>query len=55
MGNANSPWQKSCRREKWGLPPIFGSPVSLETKHFDERKSGGSPHFLPEITSTTGC
>ena len=41
--------------QKMGTATDFRSPSLLETKHFDERKSDGSPHFLPGPTSTTGC
>ena len=34
--------------QKMGTATDFRSPFLLETKHFDERKSDGSPHFLLE-------
>ena len=32
--------------QKMGTATDFRSPSLLETKHFDERKSDGSPHFF---------
>ena len=34
--------------QKMGTATDFRSPSLLETKHFDERKSDGSPHFYPD-------
>ena len=49
------PIQPDENGQKMGTATDFRSPSLLETKHSDERKSDGSPHFLPGPTSATGC